>query len=358
MALNGLRLRDAFAFLIPVFSQDTNRQALSTFQYCLLQSLRPFFEVDKKLLRTPLASMSSRKRKVTSPILPSRRSPRPSPSQPSQPPQPALHAFHPRSILAPVYQTQEPRGAGLEYGFDPPPMAASPNATANSYLAVQAEYARNASNEASRSNETQIADTQSHAGYMPGTAHTEASAQPASNVLSTQVVQGPDLRSWVQQAAYHTTYPDLATYPRINRANESNLFDLYFSNALMNGNVPPADYTATGNDFTAYHPSSRPNDWPDDGSMAYPNPAAVAALLNGRQYPAAPNPPVYAQAMPPQRPQPDNTASQRQMDPSGRFVLPMRPASAAPRPWVAARSQKPGINSNTRHSGSTPSVPR
>ncbi|KAK5264942.1 hypothetical protein LTR99_009148 [Exophiala xenobiotica] len=187
-------------------------------------------------------SSRKRKRKVTSPILPSRRSPRPSPSQPSQPPQPALLAFHPRSILAPVYQTQELRGAGLEYGFDPPPIAASSNATANSYLAVQAEYARNASNEGSRSNETQIADTQSrvagleygfdppptatssnatansylavqaeyaknasnegsrsnetqiadtqsHAGYMPGTTHTEASAQPASTVLSTQVVR-------------------------------------------------------------------------------------------------------------------------------------------------------------------------
>jgi hypothetical protein len=53
-----------------VFSQDTNSQALSTFQYWLAQTLHPFFEQDKKPLRTPFASMSSRKRKATSPYPP------------------------------------------------------------------------------------------------------------------------------------------------------------------------------------------------------------------------------------------------------------------------------------------------
>ena len=319
--------------------------------------------------------MGPRKRKAASPLFSSPRSPRPPPSQPSQPAPPA---FHPRSILDPTYQTQELPVAGLEYNaayLEPPPNAASSNATPNSYLAVQAEFTRNASNAASRSNETQIADTQSHAGYMPGTARTEASAQPASTVpgylqevlraqqrrylqgptanvaptyttagnrfgRSTPVVQGPDLHSHGGQDAYQATYPDPAPYPRINRANEPNLFDLYFGNAVMNANVPPADYTATGNDFAVYHPSSRPNDWPDDGSMAYSHPAAAvaAASQHGQQYPAAPNQPSYAQAVPAQRLQSGNAASQRQTS-AGQFVLPLRPATAAPRPEVAPRSQ-------------------
>lgn len=301
--------------------------------------------------------MGPRQRKAASPIFSSPRRP---PPPPSQPPQPAPPVFHPRSILDPAYQTQELPLAGLEYNaahLEPPPNAASSNATANSYLAVQAGFIRNASNDARRSRETRMANTQSHAGYMPGRAHTAASAQPASTVpgylqeylraqhrrylqgptanvaptsttagnrfgCSTPVVQGTDVHSHGGQDAYHATYPDQATYLRINRANEPDLFDLYLGNALMNGNVPPADYAATGNDFTAYHPSSRPNDGRGDGSMAYSHPAATAASQHGQQYPAAPNQPSYAQAVPPQPLQSGNAASQPQTS-SGRFVLPM-----------------------------------